>query len=68
MFKALLNFRDEYRQFCVTLFECTAEIDRMRELMKADDVIIAKSQARTKELMKEIEAMRAKDERCWKKL
>lgn len=63
MFKALLNFRDEYRRFRVTLSECTAEIDRLRELMKADDVIIANSQARTKELMKEIEAMRAKDER-----
>lgn len=67
MFRALANFRDEYRQFRVTLSECTAEVDRLREMMKANDIIIVRSQARTQAVIEEIKAMRAEDEPHWKK-
>ncbi len=41
-----------------TLSECIAEIDRLREQMRRDDIEIARSQARTWELLAEIKAMR----------
>ncbi len=40
-----------------------AEIDRMRELMKQDDIRIARSQERTWETLAEIKAMRTSSER-----
>ncbi len=43
MFKMLANFRDEFRELKTTLSECITEIDRLREITKADDIIIAKS-------------------------
>ena len=38
-------------------------MDRLRELMKEDDIRIAQSQARTWALIEEIKAMRTADER-----
>jgi hypothetical protein len=47
----------------MTLVECITEIDRLREMMKADDLRIAKSQARTYAIMAEMDAVTQSRER-----
>lgn len=49
------------------LTECNAAMDWLREIMKADDSRVARSQVRTYAIMAEMDAMRAEDERRWKK-
>ena len=63
MGKMLTITQSDAEQLRVTLSECLAEMKRLREIMKQDDVEIAQSQARTWALIKEIKAMRAADER-----
>ena len=63
MEKTLTISQSDAEQLQVTLSECLAEMKRLREIMKQDDVEIAQSQARTWALIKEIKAMRAADER-----
>lgn len=46
-----------------TLTECIAEIDRLRELMRRDDIEIARSQARTRAIMAEIDEIMKPTER-----
>lgn len=46
-----------------TLSQCLTEIDRLREQMSHDDVAINRSQARTRALLAEIQAMRNPTER-----
>lgn len=43
-----------------------AEIDRLREIMKADDIKIAANFAKTDALIAEMKAARAEDEQHWK--
>ncbi len=62
MEKTLTISQSDAEQLGVTLSECLAEMKRLREIMKQDDVEIAQSQARTWALIKEIKAMRAADE------
>lgn len=50
-----LGFGDGADQFKATLADCITEIDRLREIMKADDARIVQSQARTRILMAQIE-------------
>ena len=54
---------EDRKQFLTTLSQCIAEMDRLRGLMKEDDIKIAQSQARTWALIEEIKAMRTADER-----
>ncbi len=63
MEKMLTISQSDAEQLRVTLSECLAEMKRLREIMKADDIKIAQSQARSWELIKEIKAMRAADKR-----
>ncbi len=53
----------EAEQLKATLSECITEIDRLREIMRRDDIEIARSQVRTRELLAEIKAMRTSPER-----
>ena len=46
---------EDAAQLQKTLSECIAEIDRLRELMRRDDIEIARSQARTRAIMAEID-------------
>jgi len=46
-----------------TLSDCIAEIDRLRELMRRDDIEIARSQARTRAIMAEIDEIMKPTER-----
>jgi len=63
MEKMLTITQSDAEQLCMTLSECLAEMDRLREIMKQDDIKIAQSQARSWELIREIKAMRAADKR-----
>ncbi len=63
MDKVLTISPGDAEQLRVTLSECVAEMKRLREIMKQDDIEIAQSQARTWALIEEIKAMRAADER-----
>lgn len=45
------------------LTECITEIDRLRELMRRDDIEIARSQARTRAIMAEIDEIMKPTER-----
>ncbi len=63
MNKALTITPSDAEQLRVMLSECLAEMKRLREIMKQDDIEIAQSQARTWALIDEIKAMRAADER-----
>lgn len=63
MDKALTISPSDAEQIRVTLSECLAEMKRLREIMKEDDIKIAQSQARSWALIKEIKAMRAADGR-----
>jgi len=54
---------EDAAQLQETLSECIAEIDRLRELMRRDDIEIARSQARTRAVLAEIKAMRTPAER-----
>lgn len=63
MEKALTISQSDAEQLRMTLSECLAEMDRLREIMKADDIKIAQSQARSWALIKEIKAMRVADKR-----
>jgi len=63
MDKALTISRSDAEQLRMTLIECITEIDRLREIMKEDDIKIAQSQSRSWALIEEIKAMRADDER-----
>ncbi len=45
----------EAAQLKATLSECITEIDRLRELMRLDDIEIAHSRARTWEMLAEID-------------
>ncbi len=49
---------EDAAQLKLTLTQCIAEIDRLRELMRQDDMVIARSQARTWALIAEMKAMR----------
>ena len=53
---------EDAAQLQKTLTECIAEIDRLRELMRRDDIEIARSQARTRALIAEIKGMRTSAE------
>jgi hypothetical protein len=55
---------EDAAQLQKTLSECITEIDRLRELMRRDDVEIARSQARTRALLAEIKAMRTPVEKA----
>ena len=50
-----LGFGNGAEQFKATLAECITEIDRLREIMKQDDIRIEQSQVRTRILMAQIE-------------
>jgi len=54
---------EDAAQLQKTLTECIAEIDRLREMMRQDDLEIARSQARTRAILAEIKAMRTSPER-----
>ena len=54
---------EDAAQFKLTLSECITEIDRLRELMRQDDVEIARSQARTRALLTEIDEIMRPTER-----
>ena len=49
------GFGDGVEQFKAALADCIAEMDRLREIIKADEVKITQSQARTRILMAQIE-------------
>jgi hypothetical protein len=51
------------KRFLAIISESFAEMDRLREIMKEDDIKIAASFARTQAIIDEIKAMRAADER-----
>ena len=55
--EALTISQSDAEQLRTTLSECIAEIDRLREIMKEDDIRIANSQARTYAIMAEMDAM-----------
>jgi len=48
---------EDAAQLQLILPQCITEIDRLREIMRRDDVEIARSQARTRALLAEITAM-----------
>lgn len=54
---------EDAAQLQKTLSECIAEIDRLRELMRRDDIEIARSQARTRAIMAEIDEIMKPAER-----
>ncbi len=54
---------EDAAQLQVILSQCITEIDRLREMMRQDDVEITRSQARTRALLAEIKAMRTPTER-----
>lgn len=54
---------EDAAQLQKTLSECIAEIDRLRELMRRDDIEIARSQARTRAIMAEIDEIMKPTER-----
>jgi len=49
---------EDAAQLKLTLSQCITEIDRLRELMRRDDIEIERSRARTWEILAEIKAMR----------
>ena len=51
MDKALTISQSDAEQLRMTLTECITEIDRLREMMKQDDIRIAQSQARSCAIM-----------------
>lgn len=63
MDKALTISRSDAEQLRMTLIECITEVDRLREMMKEDDIRIAKSQALTYAIMAEMDAMAKSRER-----
>jgi|GEM_PF-1324755 len=48
---------EEAAQLQLTLSQCIMEIDELREMMSRDDIEIARSQARSRVLMAEINSM-----------
>ena len=48
---------EDAAQLKLTLTQCIAEVDHLQELMRQDDIWIARSQARTRALMAEIDEM-----------
>jgi len=54
---------EDAAQLQLILSQCIAEIDRLRELMRRDDIEIARSQARTRAIMAEIDEIMKPTER-----
>lgn len=54
---------EEVAQYQATILECFAEIDRLRELMRLDDIEIARSRAQICKTLAEISAMRTSPEK-----
>ncbi len=54
---------EDAAQLQVILSECITEIDRLRELMRRDDIEIARSKARTRAIMAEIDEIMKPTER-----
>jgi len=54
---------EEVAHYQATILECFAEIDRLRELMRLDDIEIARSRAQIQETLAEISAMRTSPEK-----
>lgn len=46
---------EDAAQLKVTLSQCITEIDRLRELMRQDDIEIDRSRTRTRALLREID-------------
>ena len=57
MEKMLTITQSDAEQLRITLSDCIAEIDRLREIMKEDDIRIAQTQSRTRILMTQIDEM-----------
>ena len=58
-----LGFGNGAEQFKAALSECITEIDRLREIMRQDDIRIEQSQAQTRILKAQIDEMMKPRER-----